>query len=299
MANSLLNVILLLLCTYYNIVLLLFWDDDIHYNDTSKRRMMTRSVVNINLHASLLLYHHPTTPKTDGNRCGRPKCRRLVVVRDQWSKGTNGTMVLCVGGIGETAVYTTIVRLLCVRTASLSGRILDRSYYIYILFPQSQLPRRQHYTTTALSTSSLYFLTIISATMTTTTTTMTMNATIPFITIYITPMVFTTFWTMFWSRYFSLSLFTYNIYIIYQTTFVYRSDGKSLLRDRGPMNLINWQRWYGANPASDGPGKRRVHDLYTYIFFFSFQRNNLHQSFVVRGWSSSGGKNYKWTWPPP
>lgn len=96
------------------------------------------------------------------------------------------TRVVWVGA----AVDTTIVRLLCVRTVSLSGHILDRSYYIHIIStkPTSTLYRHhQHYTST-LSTSPLHFPTVNTATMetTTTTTTMTMNATIPFITIIYT-----------------------------------------------------------------------------------------------------------------
>lgn len=190
------------------------------------------------------------------------------------------------GGIGETAVDTTIVRLLCVRTASLSGRILDRSYYIYIIStkpttPLPSPPTPHHHCAINL--------------------------------IVVLPHrnlsdddddddeCHYTFYNHIYiyhqqphprylphfeqcsgaviSLYLSLNLYIY-IYI-HQTTFVYHSDGKSLLRDRGPMNLINWQRWYGADPASDGPGKQRVHDLYIYIF--PFQRNNLHRSFVVRG----------------
>jgi hypothetical protein len=66
----------------------------------------------------------------------------------------------CLGGgrIWEATVDTTIVRLLCVHAASLSGHILDRSYYIYIIStkPTSPLPSLPTLYSTTLSTSSLH-----------------------------------------------------------------------------------------------------------------------------------------------
>jgi len=137
------------------------------------------------------------------------------------------------------ALDTTIVRLLCVRTVSLSGHILDRSYYISTK-PTSPL---------------LYILPTVANTKTTTTIATTASK--------------TTYRTLPARGIYRISN---NVPVVLSATHRGRFSIQMVLkstRDRGPMNPINWQciavnasEWSGQND-----GKRSRLLLYTYVTY--------------------------------